>query len=147
LLLEGGDVDARPREWSRLFMDMKTVQEFCANCNKTMEMPVVQQDENNPDLVWVECPECHEIKPLDKASSPLRKNKSQKTKSGQGKTGDQQTAPTREYPGADTYKVGDIIHHTRWDDVGKVMDKKTSTGGHSMIIVEFEKSGKKKLLI
>jgi len=44
------------------------------------------------------------------------------------------------------YKVGDVIYHSVWEDVGIVRSKEvTSNGGHS-IIVQFEKNNEKKLI-
>jgi len=44
------------------------------------------------------------------------------------------------------YKIGDVIFHEVWDDVGIVRAKDiTSNGGHS-IIVQFEKNAEKRLI-
>ena len=43
----------------------KTIYEYCQNCDEELEMTIVQRDQSNPHLVWVRCPKCSEIKPVD----------------------------------------------------------------------------------
>ncbi len=51
-----------------------------------------------------------------------------------------------QYAPANEYKVGDVIYHSVWEDVGIVRAKEiTSNGGHS-ILVQFEKNNEKKLI-
>lgn len=51
-----------------------------------------------------------------------------------------QYAPTK------TYKVGDVIYHPQFEDVGIIRAKEvTSNGGHA-ILVQFEKENEKKLI-
>jgi hypothetical protein len=45
-----------------------------------------------------------------------------------------------------SFEIGDSIYHKEWDDVGKVTGKETTSSGIKAIIVEFEKSGTKRLL-
>ncbi|MBM2814197.1 MAG: hypothetical protein HW421_959 [Ignavibacteria bacterium] len=52
----------------------------------------------------------------------------------------------RKYSPGDEYQIGDVIFHSKWDDVGIVRSKEvTSTGGKS-IIVHFEKNNEKRLI-
>lgn len=44
------------------------------------------------------------------------------------------------------YKVGDIIFHAVWDDVGIVRAKETLSDGRKAIIVHFEKNNEKHLV-
>ncbi len=122
----------------------KTVQEFCANCKKNFDMPVVQEGGPKSDMVWVECPECHEIKPLE---TPQGQDMPAKDQAGH-KAADESGGPAgRSYPGDTEFEVGDSVYHKAWDDTGEVLEKKYSSGGHLMIIVEFTKQGKKKLIV
>ncbi len=51
-----------------------------------------------------------------------------------------------EYNPKDEYKIGDILFHETWDDLGLVKGKEiTSSGGHA-IVVEFEKNKVKRLV-
>ncbi|HOK13853.1 MAG TPA: hypothetical protein PLV01_03745 [Candidatus Kapabacteria bacterium] len=50
------------------------------------------------------------------------------------------------YSPKNEYKIGDVIYHEVWQDVGIVSKKEvTSNGGHS-IIVQFEKNNEKRLI-
>jgi hypothetical protein len=52
----------------------------------------------------------------------------------------------KKYSPKDSYDIGEVIYHAKWDDVGIVRAKDvTSTGGRS-IIVQFEKNAEKKLI-
>lgn len=43
----------------------KKVMEYCSVCDEEVEMTIIQRDESNPHLVWVKCPKCEEVKPID----------------------------------------------------------------------------------
>lgn len=50
------------------------------------------------------------------------------------------------YNPKDEYKIGDILFHEAWDDLGLVKGKEiTSSGGHA-IVVDFEKNKVKRLV-
>lgn len=44
------------------------------------------------------------------------------------------------------YKIGDIIYHPKWDDIGIVRSKETLSNGNKAIVVHFEKSSEKRLI-
>lgn len=48
--------------------------------------------------------------------------------------------PTKEY------KIGDVIYHSKWDDIGVVTQKIITSSGDYAIVVQFEKSKTKKLV-
>jgi len=50
-----------------------------------------------------------------------------------------------EYSPIGVYQVGQRIHHTVFDDIGKVISENT-LNGHGKIVVAFEKSGRKILI-
>jgi hypothetical protein len=45
-----------------------------------------------------------------------------------------------------SFQIGATIYHEAFSDFGIVLSKERSSGGRSMILVEFQNSGKKKLL-
>jgi hypothetical protein len=130
-------------------MNPRQVKEYCAVCKKTVTMPVVQEEDDNPDLVWVECPECHEIKPLDlpPPAESGKKNRGQARAFDKDSTKNPESPMMRTYPGANAYELGDTVYHSAWDDTGEVIEKKFSSGGRNMIVVEFKKTGRKKLIL
>ncbi len=52
----------------------------------------------------------------------------------------------KKYNPRDEYKVGDVIYHEVWEDLGIVRAKEVTSDGGSAIIVQFEKSSEKKLI-
>lgn len=52
----------------------------------------------------------------------------------------------KKYNPTEEYNTGDVIYHTQWDDVGVVRAKSTLANGGKAIIVQFEKSGEKRLI-
>ncbi|MEJ2195428.1 MAG: hypothetical protein P8X73_11300 [Ignavibacteriaceae bacterium] len=50
------------------------------------------------------------------------------------------------YAPGKTFVLGETIYHQNWDDFGKVITKETLSNGQNSIIVEFQKSGSKKLI-
>ncbi|WP_140945869.1 hypothetical protein [Candidatus Thermokryptus mobilis] len=52
----------------------------------------------------------------------------------------------RVYSAAETYEIGELIYHEEWQDYGRVKKKEVSSSGYSIIVVEFEKLGQKKLV-
>lgn len=118
-------------------------------------MPVVQEAGEEPEFLWVQCPQCHEIKPLEHSAE----------EAPEAASGEQDRRPqapeavslpsrapaaaggVRVYAPAEKYQEGEFIHHPGWNDTGKVVGKKESGGGRRMIVVEFEKMGKRKLVM
>lgn len=45
-----------------------------------------------------------------------------------------------------SYKVGEAIFHSNWDDFGRVIGKEILSDGKKSITVEFQKAGIKKLI-
>jgi len=138
----------------------KEVEEFCAICGEVVKMPVVQESGEDPGFLWVQCPKCHEIKPLEShlqgarelGAIPLapetagRKTLRPARPSGTAEPADGRGAVRTYAPGED-YEPGDRIYHQGWNDTGQVVGKKESGGGRRIILVEFEKMGKRKLVM
>jgi len=52
----------------------------------------------------------------------------------------------RKYSPREEYRIGDIIFHSVWDDVGIVRAKEVMSNGGNAIIVQFEKNSEKRLI-
>jgi len=52
----------------------------------------------------------------------------------------------KKYKPKDEYKIGDVIYHAVWDDVGIVRAKEVLSNGGNAIVVQFEKNNEKKLI-
>ena len=139
----------------------KEVEEFCAICGATVKMPIVQEDGEEPGFLWVQCPNCREIKPLDaRAGKEFAEGVTLPEKEpGRGprslpphrpveagpRSGD--SGPVRTYQPGEDFEPGEIIYHPQWKDTGKVLSKKESGGGRRIMVVEFEKMGQRKLVM
>ncbi len=52
----------------------------------------------------------------------------------------------RKYSPKEEYKIGDVIFHKVWEDVGIVRAKEITGDGGKAIVVQFEKNNEKKLI-
>lgn len=52
----------------------------------------------------------------------------------------------KKYNPREEYKIGDVIYHAVWDDVGIVREKEVTSNGGFSIIVQFEKNNEKRLI-
>ncbi len=52
----------------------------------------------------------------------------------------------KKYSPRDEFKIGDIIFHSIWDDVGVVRAKEITSQGGKSIVVQFEKNNEKRLI-
>jgi len=141
----------------------KEVEEFCAICGELVKMPVVQEDGEEPGFLWVQCPKCHEIKPLEprlegelegelipaakEMARPASRMTLRPVRPGEPAPVGAGSEAIRTYVPGEEYEPGDLIYHQGWNDTGKVVGKKESGGGRRMILVEFEKMGKRKLVM
>jgi hypothetical protein len=53
---------------------------------------------------------------------------------------------SKEYSPKNVYKVGDVIYHKQWDDVGIVRSKEIMSNGRGAVLVHFEKNKEKRLV-
>lgn len=53
---------------------------------------------------------------------------------------------SKKYDPKQEYKLGDVIFHEAWDDVGLVRGKEITSSGGYAILVEFEKNKEKRLV-
>jgi hypothetical protein len=52
----------------------------------------------------------------------------------------------KKYSPKEEYQIGDVIFHTKWDDVGIVIAKEVTSTGGKAILVQFEKNSQKRLV-
>ncbi len=100
-------------------------------------MEIIGSQENQPDRTWYRCTRCRHASLIDLAA--LRKVQED------GKRKLERDNCTEYHPGS-TYTVGQAIHHTDWDDMGKIVSKVRTSDGTQAIVVSFEKLGERRLL-
>jgi DNA-directed RNA polymerase subunit RPC12/RpoP len=115
----------------------KSITHYCAHCERETKMEIVGAGEHLPDKTWYRCMRCRHAVLLNMAE--LRKNNEASKKK-------LEKFECLEYDPHSTYKVGEAIFHSAWDDVGKVTAKEKTSGGASAIVVSFEKLGQRRLL-
>ncbi|TAK57344.1 MAG: hypothetical protein EPO24_09985 [Bacteroidetes bacterium] len=113
----------------------KFSQRFCGYCNKTTRMELMGEMTTTPDKAWCRCTRCHHMT-LINAREALQ------AESGIALDAAKATTYTPEL----TFKIGEAIFHSEWNDVGKVLSKVRTSSGSQAIIVSFEKEGQKTLI-
>ena len=113
----------------------KYSERFCGHCNKTTRMEVLGGMQNAEDKVWFRCTRCHH--------SSLFDLKLDIVETADAKL-DATTATT--YSPQMSFKVGESIFHSEWNDLGKVMSKTRTSDGTKAIVVSFEKQGQRTLI-
>ena len=121
---------------------MKFIREYCSICQRELDMPVVQEEETNSRLIWVRCPSCLEVKPIE--VSPETTAVSAEVA---GKKSDAAARRVvRHYRAGERFLPGEWIYHPEWKDTGQVMEKCRSKGGRDIIVVSFQRLGTKRLV-
>lgn len=115
----------------------KSITHYCSHCDRQTKMEHVGAVQDQPDKTWYRCTRCRHAFLLD--LSELRKRQEQSKRKIE-------RSECLEYRPQDTYKVGQAIFHSEWDDVGKVISKEKTSGGASAIVVSFERLGERRLL-
>ncbi len=118
---------------------LKHVDAFCGYCNKVTKMEIVGELSIQGDRrKWTRCKTCKHTMALD-VDSNIKSSHNLDLSAIK-------IEDCKLYSPVEMYEVGDSIYHKDWDDVGKVISKETTSSGMKAIVVEFEKSGTKRLL-
>ncbi len=112
----------------------KFSQRYCGYCNKPTRMELMGEMATSPEKAWCRCTRCHHM--------TLINAKEMQAVADAGLDG----APATTYTPELTFKVGEAIFHSEWNDRGKVLSKVRTSSGSQAIIVSFEKEGQKTLI-
>ncbi len=115
----------------------KNILHHCAHCDRVTKMEPIGAVENQPDKTWYRCTRCRHASLLD--LGVLRQAQEEAKKK-------LDRASCAEYKPENTYRIGDSIFHSGWDDMGKIISKERTSGGERAIVVSFEKLGERRLL-
>ncbi len=115
----------------------KNILHHCAHCDRVTKMEQIGVVENQPEKSWYRCTRCRHASLVDLETLKLSQQEAKKKV-------DRSTAV--EYNPINTYKVGEAIFHSEWDDVGKIVSKERTSDGARAIVVSFEKLGERRLL-
>jgi hypothetical protein len=119
---------------------MKFIREHCSICKQELDMPVVQEEDAGAHLMWVRCPSCQEIKPIE-----VHEGKNE-IPAGERTANAGVRKIVRHYRAGERFLPGEWIYHQEWDDTGQVIEKIRSTGGRDIIVVSFQRLGTKRLV-
>ena len=97
-------------------------------------MEFVGEMEGQVNRAWFRCTRCHHTSLID-LGPPVSQQS--------GKLDASQATP---YNPLQSFKVGEAIFHSEWNDVGKVISKMRTSDGSQAIIVSFEKQGQRRLI-
>src|SRR5437773_2387607 len=113
----------------------KYSERFCGYCNKASRMEFVGEMEGRQDKVWFRCTRCHHTSLMELTVSTVV-----------GENGKIDVNSATRYNPLSSFKIGEAIFHTEWNDVGMVVSKMKTSDGSQSILVTFEKTGQKRLI-
>jgi hypothetical protein len=118
---------------------IKNVEVFCNICGaiKKFEITGILSEKEDETKRWAKCRNCKQTQLID-LNNIIVSNKPN--------LDDIETRDSKYYSPSDSFEIGDVIYHKSWDDYGLVVNKLFMSDGQSSIIVEFKKSGNKKLI-
>lgn len=115
----------------------KYIVHHCAHCDRDARMEQVGSTEQQADRSWYRCTRCRHVSLLN-LEEVRREQEAAKKKLDR--------ADAAAYAPDKTYRVGEAIFHSDWDDVGKIISKEKTSGGGCAIVVSFERLGERRLL-
>ncbi|GAB6282069.1 MAG: hypothetical protein STSR0008_08130 [Ignavibacterium sp.] len=118
---------------------IKNIEAFCPYCNSftKMELSIENEFKTENDKKWAKCKKCKQKVLIDYDIQ---------TKVKKITVNDLETDKVKDYKPGEFFNIGDSIYHKGWDDFGVVVSKEVLADGKSSILVEFQKSGSKKLI-
>jgi len=114
----------------------KYSERFCSYCNKGTRMELVGGMDGISGKMWFKCTRCHHTSLIDVSSDTTTTNTNDKL--------DASSATV--YNPWQTFRIGEAIFHSEWNDVGKVVRKDKLSDGSQSILVSFEKQGQRRLI-
>jgi hypothetical protein len=111
----------------------------CPVCKEEVSMSVIRKADGDDDLYWILCIACE-------SSFALTRQAYQKEKQPDISAADKNSAKT--YCTDRKYKIGELIYHPKWDDLGWVTNKATIPIANcsGSIVVSFMEGGLKTLI-
>lgn len=115
---------------------------FCSYCGKETKMEMIgelgiPEQVGQATRAWYRCSKCRHSFLFDLET--LKKDR-------QGVTEKLDVKNCTPYSPEKTYSIGEAIYHVDWEDVGKVKGKEKTSNGGQAIVVNFEKSGERRLV-
>lgn len=115
---------------------------YCPKCNEVKKLTFVGENKELA-IYWLRCNTCAEthyypIKRIQKTGRVLTPDDL--------KSRTDPMSNVVEYSLDKTYWIGQRIHHSVFNDIGKIVKKRQTAGRHQVIIVRFDHNGTKELV-
>ncbi len=117
----------------------KNIEAFCNFCGSVTKMELAGHTSEGEESqkVWAKCKKCKQkvvidLDDLKKETKPSLLNL--------------KTDESLTYSPLKAFSIGDSIFHQKFNDFGVIIGKELSSQGRRLIIVEFQNSGKKRLI-
>ena len=108
---------------------------FCKHCRVDREMKRTNKDVEG-NIIWLRCSECGTRTFISEDEyNELTSNGSKAAASEEV-----------EYNPSESFSIGQALYHKVWDDRGEVIKKETTNSGNHMIVVSFDRLGKRRLV-
>jgi hypothetical protein len=136
------------------------MRQFCSVCKSTFEMEVVRESAED-GVIWLRCPNCRGILPhmphigepgeesAAAEGAPVaapRPEEEEVVHEATDLLDEIDPEKARAYSEAETYEVGDVVHHRAWNDYGIVRETDILPGNRRIIRVRFVNAGEVQLL-
>ena len=117
----------------------KNIDAYCGFCNTITKMELAGEtsEGNETTKRWAKCKKCKQKTVID--LDDLKKETKPTILS-------LRTDESEDYSPMKHFRVGQTIWHQKFNDHGVICGKETSSGGKGLIVVEFQNTGKKKLI-
>ena len=117
---------------------IKNIEGFCPVCGTVtkMELGSAVSGLNAENKKWAKCKKCKQMVMVELAAEIKEKQSLEGLETGDCTV----------YSPGKSFNIGESIYHQNWDDFGRVVSKELLSNGRSSILVEFQKSGQKKLI-
>lgn len=116
---------------------IKNVEAYCSVCDAVKKMEITGEVGTDENKKWAKCKKCKQTMVIELVA---------KVKEEAPSLDNVENENASDYSPKESYEVGQAIYHKNWDDFGKVTGKEIMSNGKSSIVVEFKKSGTKKLV-
>lgn len=119
---------------------VKNVDAYCDFCGAVTKLELTGEHllSSEESKRWAKCKKCKQTMLID-LNSLVKETKPDFDAIAQ--------QDVRKYSPSSAFEVGESIYHEAWDDFGVVRSKEVLSDGKNSILVEFQKNGKKKLLV
>ena len=118
----------------------------CYDCKKKTEMECIEKHENS-NIIVLRCLACKNTQSyLVEQFFKSDAVKSKKIRNSKKAKRLKKYTKIEKYEPEKSYRVGQLIYHTIFEDVGKIIKRSDTDAGNKKMVVSFERVGEKVLI-